>query len=52
MTEQKFDEINDHFNQLMGENDLLDVMNVIDGESIKQEIKVINENGDEKIFIR
>ena len=34
MTEQKFDEINDHFNQLMGENDLLDVMNVIDGESI------------------
>ena len=34
MTEQKFYEINDHFNQLMGENDLLDVMNVIDGESI------------------
>ena len=34
MTNQKFDEINDHFNQLMGENDLLDVMSVIDGESI------------------
>ena len=34
MTEQKFDEINDHFNQLMGENDLLDVVTVIDGESI------------------
>ena len=34
MTEQKFDEINNHFNQLMGENDLLDVMNVVDGESI------------------
>jgi RecJ-like exonuclease len=34
MTEQKFDEINDHFNSLMGENDLLDAMTVIDGESI------------------
>ena len=34
MTEQKFDEINKHFNSLMSENDLLDVMNVIDGESI------------------
>ena len=34
MTEQKFDEINDHFNSLMGENGLLDVMTVIDGESI------------------
>ena len=34
MTEQKFDEINNHFNQLMGENDLLDVMSVIVGESI------------------
>ena len=34
MTKQKFDEINKHFNSLMSENDLLDVMNVIDGESI------------------
>lgn len=34
MTEQKFDEINNHFNSLMGENGLLDVMTVIDGESI------------------
>jgi hypothetical protein len=34
MTEQKFDEINDHFNSLMGGNGLLDVMTVIDGESI------------------
>ena len=34
MTEQKFDEINDHFNSLIGENDLLDGMTVIDGESI------------------
>ena len=34
MTKQKFDEINDHFNSLMGENGLLDVMTVIDGESI------------------
>ena len=34
MTEQKFDEINNHFNSLIGENGLLDVMTVIDGESI------------------
>lgn len=34
MTKQKFDEINDHFKQLMAENDLLDVMTVIDGECI------------------
>ena len=34
MTKQKFDEINNHFNSLMGENGLLDVMTVIDGESI------------------
>jgi hypothetical protein len=34
MTKQKFDEINDHFNSLIGENDLLDGMTVIDGESI------------------
>lgn len=34
MTEQKFDEINDHFNSLIGENGLLDVMTIIDGESI------------------
>jgi hypothetical protein len=34
MTQEKFDEINNHFNSLIGENGLLDVMNVIDGESI------------------
>ncbi len=34
MTEQKFDEINNHFNSLIGENGLLDAMTVIDGESI------------------
>jgi CO dehydrogenase/acetyl-CoA synthase gamma subunit (corrinoid Fe-S protein) len=34
MTQEKFDEINDHFNSLIGENDLLDGMTVIDGESI------------------
>jgi len=34
MTEQKFDEINNHFNSLIGKNGLLDVMTVIDGESI------------------
>jgi hypothetical protein len=34
MTEQKFDEINNHFNSLIGENGLLDDMTVIDGESI------------------
>jgi hypothetical protein len=34
MTQQKFDEINNHFNSLIGENGLLDDMTVIDGESI------------------
>jgi len=34
MTQQKFDEINNHFNSLIGENGLLDVITVIDGESI------------------
>ncbi len=34
MTQQKFDEINNHFNSLIGENGLLDDMSVIDGESI------------------
>jgi len=29
-----FDEINNHFNSLIGENGLLDDMTVIDGESI------------------
>jgi hypothetical protein len=34
MTQEKFDEINNHFNSLIGENGLLDYMTVIDGESI------------------
>jgi hypothetical protein len=34
MTQEKFDEINNHFNSLIGENGLLDDMTVIDGESI------------------